>query len=286
MLKINLLPAYIYERRRVRAAMVGFGVLAAALLVLMIAWSMQLHARSGQLARDLTDMEAKATQVQKIKSDAEAEKAKIPPIEARNKFIEAVMEYNKQVPALYEELAKYTYSRIVYQSVQVSGSSLTVQAHARSVGDCGRYLLNMYRARHLFSSVSISSVPGWPSGGGSGGAAGAPGGPMPGGAPGGVPPGVRTAMGMPGPGAPGAPPMPGGPGMPGMAGPQASSGSSEPGFDFTVTCALVKPIVAPSYATGSTATAGAPGASGAPGMPGPAGPGGAPGMPGPGGPPR
>ncbi len=289
MLKINLLPSYIYEKRSVRRAIFMFSVLFVACAVGMIFWWIMLRNTERNLNVRVTDMEAKAGQVATLQQQVDAATAKIPPYEAKVKFIEDLQAYNVKVPKLYEDLAKYTYAKILYKSVQPAGTTLTIQAHANSIGDCGRYLLNMYRAQHLFTSVSINegAIPGWPAQGGSATSAAGPG-MMPGG------PGAMPGMGRPslamgprpsGAGMPGMPGMPGMGAMPGMGGrSQVQAAASNTGIDFTVTCTLRDPITPPTYSQGTvepdnaTAMPGMP--PGMPGMPGrPTGPG----MPGAGG---
>ncbi|MHB0999326.1 MAG: PilN domain-containing protein [Armatimonadota bacterium] len=263
MLKINLLPKYIYERRNVRKMILLFGVIFIAVAAGMVAWIFQLSSKERLLTDQVSKMEIEAEAVKALEAEVTAEQAKIPPIEAKYQYVKDVLNYNEKLPALYEQVARYTYNRIEYRSMNASGGQLQISAHARSVGDCGRYLLNMYRAGHLFSSVSISSVPGWPagrSGGGGGGMMGGMMGGMPGGMPGGMMGGMPPMPGMMGG-------MPGG--MPGMTGGSAAStASAADGFDFTVTCALVQPITAPAYIPGG-AGAGAQGGAGMTGgMPG------------------
>jgi len=208
-LKINLLPPYIYERRKIRQTTFLFGLIFMLVLGCMVTWWVMLGKKESNLEIYVAEMEQKADQVKALKELVRAEEAKIPPVEAKVDFIEGVMAYNVKVPNLYEELAKYTYTRVLYRSVSPSNNQLTIQAYARSVGDCGRYLLNLYRASHIFRSVAISEVPGYPTGGGE------------------------------------------------AAGPAlfAETGTAElaqltvlpRGFEFTVTCTLVEPIVVPTY---------------------------------------
>lgn len=229
MLRINLLPAYIYERRKVRAAAIGFTIAFVAVLAGMLAWWLTLSNRQKELAVMVADMEAKAAEVTRIEQQAQQEENRIPVIQAKVDFIEAVLEYNLQIPKLYEEIAKYTYGRIQLKSMQASGGTVQIQAHARTLGDCGRYLMNMYRATHLFSSVTISGVPGWPAG--AGGQAG-----------------QMVSVGPYGTSVPA---------------PQQPSADGQ-GFDFNVTCTMVQQISPPVYggagaAPANAATAGAPG---------------------------
>jgi len=162
-LKINLLPSYIYEKRKVKQTAFVFAVLFIGVVAGMVAWYLSLGAKQREMTIQVADMQQKANEVRQIEAQATAEEQRLPVIQGKVAFIEGVMEYNLAYPKLYEELAKYTYNRIMYTSVDPSAGQLKIAAHARSIGDCGRYLLNMYRASHIFTSVGIDSVPGWPS---------------------------------------------------------------------------------------------------------------------------
>lgn len=162
MLKINLLPPYIYERRKARQAAFLFAILVVAVAAGMVTWIFMLNRKEADLRAQLAIMNERKAQVEALENTIKAEEAKIPPIKDRMDYFNAVMQYNTAYPKLYEELAKYTYERVLYRSIQPTSDSLEISAHARTIGDCGRYLLNIYRARHLFSNVTISSVPGYP----------------------------------------------------------------------------------------------------------------------------
>lgn len=164
----------------------------------MFAWLMMLNNHKQELTEQVTLMEQKMAEVKAIEAQAIAEEAKAPIMQGKVTFFDALAAYNVEYPKLYAELAKYTYSRVLYRSVEPSGTQLKIGATARSVGDCGRYLLNMYRATHIFNSVTIDAVPGW-------------------------------------------------------------GGAITQGFDFSVTCNLVKPINAPTYGAAAGAAGTPPG---------------------------
>ncbi len=245
MLKINLLPKSIYDKLKMRNAAILFGCLALLILLAGLAYSHYV------LAPSIRDMTAKADeaeriqqQVQLVRAQAKGVRDSIAPIQAKLDFINAVLKYNVEYPKLYEEVARWTYDRVVVNAMDCDGTTLTMGVRARSLNDIGRYLLNIYRATHLFApnSIGISGVPGYGGGTASGTGTGGPIGLQAGGAAG-------TAL----------------------AGIEAIGQSLErrpaeaSWIDFTVTCKLKNPIVAPQFV--------APGAAGAEG----AGPGGMPG---------
>ena len=166
MLKVNLLPPYIHEKRKVKRAAILFGLLFVGLLAGLLTYYMGKNAELNQWQRDAADMQQQAEAVKALEGQVTAEKAKAPDIQTKINFAEAIEKYNLEAPKLYEEVARYTYNRVVYSSMSVKGNKLTMKAHARTLGDCGRFLLNMYRAKHLFSNVTISKlpVPKWPEG--------------------------------------------------------------------------------------------------------------------------
>jgi hypothetical protein len=225
-LKINLLPPYIYERRKTRKVILAFSALFVAIVFALLTWWISISNKQKDLETRVAEAEMRAQQVLAIEQQRDVEKAKLPTIKAKVDFMDALMAYNLEAPKLYEEIAKYTYGRVRLLSIQPSGGNqVTIQAHARTLGDCGRYLMNLYRAQHIFSSVTISGVPtGWPPGSAS---SGSPGGP--------IQQPIASQISQP-----------------------TVQSPQEPGFDFTVTCTLVKPIVPPTYGGGQgSAEAGA-----------------------------
>lgn len=257
MIKINLLPRIINEKKAVRNTAILFGVLLVATIAAGMTYNSRLHAAVMDMEQQASAAEAWKQRVEAIKTETTNVQGQTKPIQQKVDFITAVLDYNGKYPKLFEEIAKWTYEKVQYTSMQSDGKVVRMQMRVKTLDDLGRYLLNMYRATDLFTSVTISSLPGYPRDG----SAGAP-----------------SPSGMPMPGIPYA-----GPDMSdetGGGGPGASLagiGAIRTGvqqapdqasyFDITVDCTLKTPIDAPQFAGG--AGGGAPGApGGAPGMPG------------------
>jgi hypothetical protein len=251
MIKINLLPPYVFERQIVQRLMMAF---AALLVIIVIAGALarsQLSSKLADLEQQLATTKITEAQVVSNQSQASAERAKIGPITQKVTFIQSVLDHNLEGPALYEQLTRFTYEKVRYRSITLSDTTMEIDAYAPSLSDAGRYLLNLYRATDLFSSVTMSAVPGYSADSGGGQQ---------------IVSQIKVARG-------GAT----------MAIPRAPVR----GFDFKVTCVLAHPLSIPAYggatsaATGSTGSAapGVPPAAAAPappGAPGPGAPGGTP----------
>lgn len=236
MIKINLLPPHIYEKRVVRNLMLLFAFIIIATAVGGVTYKGKLNAATEEMKMQADEAEAKKAQIAKINQDADAELGKIAPITAKLKFFKDVADYNTKIPALYQDLAKFTYKGVLYRKVTPTNTGLTIDAYTPSLANLGRYLLNMYKADSIFTSVSISAIPGYPSaegvsvvnGGGYGGEGGM------------TYPGMSSSASRYG-------------GMEAVAS-GVSKTVKDKGFNFNVTCALKTPITPPAPPAGGAAT--------------------------------
>ncbi len=245
MIKINLLPKSINEKKIIKNTAILFGVLVVLVLAAGIGYAqLVLVPKVQDMDNQASQAEALEKEVIAIEGERDTWLGKIPPIKTKLTFINNVLEYNKKYPKLYEDIAKWTYEKISYTGMTCDGQQVAIAARARSLDDLGRFLLNMYRATDLFTEVTISGVPGYPAGAGSYGG------------------GITMPQGSPGSG-----PQASLAGMPAIA-ESVMSGPIARYLNFTVTCKLRTPIVAPTF-QGGTAAPGADPNAGAqsPGMP-------------------
>jgi|YelNatPaOPRAMG01_1025707.scaffolds.fasta_scaffold62480_2 ribosomal protein L9 len=254
MIKINLLPKSINEKKIVRNTAILFGVLVVAVVAIGILYTqMFLVPKVEAKVRDAEAAEALKAEVEKIEGETATIKKDTEPIKMKLDFIKNVLVYNQEYPKLYEEVAKWTYEKISYSSMECDGTTVKMSAQARSLDDLGRFLLNMYRATDLFTEVTISGVPGYPMDSSGNGA-------------------QVQDMGL-GPWSGGGGPQGNSEGIGAiMAGVQ--QGPHARYIVFSVDAKLKKPIAAPAFGTAGAAggTPGAPGAPPAPGTGGPMGP--------------
>ncbi|MCC6445691.1 MAG: hypothetical protein IT210_19830, partial [Armatimonadetes bacterium] len=302
MLKINLLPGYIAERKRVKMAWVVSGAVLALVLAGLIGFWFKLGADTKAMEAKLQQATEDWNKVYAIQQNADTEMSKVGPINEKVTFVDNAYKHNRRWPQVINEVIKYTYRKVRYSSLTPATNTLTMAAWTDSVDSAARYLMNMMRNTAVWNSVTISGVPGdvrqivngemiedtlglssitspattTPSG--PMGGAGMPGGGMGGAMMGGKGPGMMGG-GMMG-GAGGSPMMGGkGPGMMGagggmggmMGGGTGAAGGGgaqvtpgQKGFNFTVTCTLVDPLTPPSppSMTGGAATQAAGGPGG------------------------
>jgi Tfp pilus assembly protein PilN len=260
MIKINLLPKTIGLKRLMLVTMIAYGISIVAVAAALVAWNFMVlvpRAVSEEELATATETQQKALQseVDKLRSETDATISAMVPLKQRLDFIDAILVYNTQYPKVFERVIKWTYDRVELSSMSCGGNTITMNARTKSLEDLGRYMLNIYRATKVFSSVAIGgfSVPGYPG-------RGAAGGPGVAGARMGAGVGMRQRLGMPG-------------GLSGQGGATANSADAN-WINFTVTGTLIEPLpprptfgaTAASPAVGAMA-GGYGGASARPGMP-------------------
>ena len=164
MLRINLLPAYVSQRRLTRRLSALFAVL----VVLSVLLPLGIYAK---MQHDLNVLLAQADLAEKNKAVTDARKAAaaaaltaVKPIQDKLDFVTAVHAYNRQWVALYNTLADTSpKSSLIYTdaSVAAASSTMTIKAYSPSVAEVGRYLQAMYQEPD-FQTVAVDKVPGYP----------------------------------------------------------------------------------------------------------------------------
>lgn len=314
-IKVNLLPKSYYEVKSAKKLVILFALLLVVLLVVSIFWKIKINESTSAIQKKIDIANNYKKQIDAINLEISNRQAEVAYFQIRVDGIKKVLDFNKTIPGPFLEVAKWTYEKVQYTSLGINGSSVTIEARARSLDDIGRYILNLYKASDTFNPGSISlTIDGMGSGGGTGasGMSGMPGmgggmpgmsgsSSMPGAMPGAMPsvtPNMTTpsAIASPATGGMGIG-MPGAMGMGGMSAGTAGAGSSSAGWiKFRINATLKNPVTAPTFSltastpttsTGmggmSTGMGGMPGMAGAPGMGSPSAMPGAAGMSSPGG---
>jgi Tfp pilus assembly protein PilN len=292
MLRINLLPPYIYDKQKKVKYLVTWLAAVAVVLGVFLFWFVTLN----KDLSDQRDLEAKATQLrtefEKYDKDINGEKQARAQIEQRQTFIANAQKYNDSWPAAFETMRDVTAANILLKSMAFDKSRKVVSftGFAKTETDIVKwwmYLRNNYAgpdASMPFDNVAFSLpphpyAPQTAAAGGAGGPGGF------GGSGGGSSSGGPMAMG--GKMSEGGPSSSGGGGFSGSGGGPSGGGGGNneksvgpgliegrPGINFTASVVLKKPLAdgipVPTWPSGAApAASGGFGGGGRPGgMPG------------------
>jgi len=159
-LRINLLPAYIAERKKRIAAIAG----ASGLFAVVLAGSLFMWF-TAKAAADLRETEANeqetlANAVNATKAQTVSIRSAIQPLQDKVDYVEGARFYNGWRQKIFRRAAQYTYNNVEYNAMSVTSNTLTMNGYATSVGDVGRYYITMFGNPDI-TALSISGVPGW-----------------------------------------------------------------------------------------------------------------------------
>ena len=234
MLKINLLPPYIYEGAKRRNVLVLWAVILLGVIGGSVYGKIFYDGLKDELQKKIEATEPTAKKADDTQAAATSLIAKTATLKQKADFVRNALIYNQETyPGVFDNVNMYTINKVLYSGVTPAGSSVNIDGYAPSLVDVGHYMLAMEKNPNI-SNVSIAmSVPGF-----DGETAGQGGGLAPGGRGGGAEfgPGGRGGGGGFGGG---------GQRQPGLRPPGGG------GHDFTATLSLVSQIpVGPSYGGG------------------------------------
>ena len=162
MLRINLLPPYVQQRRLTKKLVPAFVALFLVSVALPLIAYVYLHGKLVTLTQEATDAVAGKAKTDNYKAEAATTISQVAPIQAKLKFVTDVDAYARKWVALYNTLADTTpKSSFLYTGATVTGQTMAIKAYSPSVEEVGRYLQVMYHEPD-FTSVVVDKIPAYP----------------------------------------------------------------------------------------------------------------------------
>ena len=168
MLRINLLPPYIYEgKKRIRTAVVWSLVLIMVIVGLLL-FKSKIDGETGEINAQSTAKEPDATKADKYAKDASDTNAKSAVVRGKADFVSAAKVYDTTAyQEVVSNVARYTWPRVVYSGINASGQTVELPAFAPSLSDVGHYIMYMERNPAISRvDIALTTIPGFPVSGG------------------------------------------------------------------------------------------------------------------------
>lgn len=255
MLRINLLPPYIYAGKKKARVWTLWIIAVLAVAGGFIGWKVMLGNQVAELNRQAAELEPRAKQADDMQAQADQINTQSKAIVDKATFVRNARSHTeKTYPTVVYNVRDYTIRTVLYSSLDPEANSVSLTAYAPSLADVGHYMMWMeHNPRISRLNIGLSGLPSFPVQPGVSGNQGQAAGPRPPGARGydftvqltlvnPIPPapayggaggggqaagggggmmGMPPAMGPMGPGSGGGAPMIG----PGSIGPMAASGA-------------------------------------------------------------
>ncbi len=162
MLRINLLPSYVTQRRLTKKLLLPFIGLFLLSVALPLAAYVYLHNNLVELTQKANDAVTGKGKTDALKAQATTTLAAVGPIQAKLQFVTDTNAYLRKWVVLYNTLAATTpKSSFIYSGATVTGPTMAIKAYSPSVEEVGRYLQTMYHEPD-FTSVVVDHIPAYP----------------------------------------------------------------------------------------------------------------------------
>ena len=162
MLRINLLPPYVQQRRLTKKLVPLFVAIFALCVAAPLALYFYQRGQLATLTQQANDAVAGKSKTDALKAQATTTIAQVAPIQAKLQFVEDCNDHIRQVVALWNRLADTTpKSSFIYTGASVSGTTMSIKAYSPSVEEVGRYLQTMYHEPD-FVTVAVDHIPAYP----------------------------------------------------------------------------------------------------------------------------
>ncbi len=162
MLRINLLPPYVQQRRLTKRLVPVFVALFVVCVALPLAGYFYLHQKLTTLTGEANDAVEGKGKTDALKAEATTTIAQVGPIQQKLQFFTDVDAYDRKWVALYAQLAQTTpKSSFIYDGAAITGPDMAIKAYSPSVEKVGQYLQVMYHEPD-FSTVAVDHIPAYP----------------------------------------------------------------------------------------------------------------------------
>lgn len=144
MLRISLLPNYIYDRSKRRNVIVLWSVVVALIIVGFMSAKIALDHKAARLAYAAAQLKPTADDATNTESQAKSIQTASADIKTKADFVTNCRQYDMTTyPPVYHNIAEYTIRSVVYDSITPSGTQVTMQAFAPSLAQLGHYMMWM-----------------------------------------------------------------------------------------------------------------------------------------------
>jgi hypothetical protein len=166
MLRINLLPPYIYEGAKRRNVMIIWFLILALVIGGVIFAKTQIDNETTKAKDEAARLEPKAKQADDMQAKANSINTDSQTIRDKATFVNNARKADTET---YQEVVKnvrmYTWPRVLYDGMNPSGSTVTIGAYAPSLTDVGRYMIWMEKNPKIGRvDVVMNSIPSFPAG--------------------------------------------------------------------------------------------------------------------------
>ncbi|NLH99350.1 MAG: hypothetical protein GX446_07635 [Chthonomonadales bacterium] len=164
MLRINLLPPYIYEGSKRRNVTIVWVLILLAVIAGFVYGKVQIDNQTAAMNQEKENLRPDADKADRLQAQANSINSESQAIRDKRDFVKNARQYNSSTyqPVVYN-IRDYTMRGVLYSSLVPSGQTVTLDAYAGSLAQVGHYLMWMEHNPEIQQvSISLSGLPSFP----------------------------------------------------------------------------------------------------------------------------
>lgn len=164
MLRVNLLPPYIYEGAKRRNVSVLWFVILLAIIGGFVAAKVMIDKQTEELVAERERLTPDADKADRLQAEANSINSESQAIRDKRDFVSNARKHNGTAyqPVVYN-IRDYTMNGILYSSLEPSGNTVNLQAYAPTLAKVGHYLMWMeHNPEVSHVSISLTGLPTFP----------------------------------------------------------------------------------------------------------------------------
>lgn len=168
MLRINLLPPYIYAGKAKGRVTTLWVVILLAVVGGLFFFKKTIDDDKERINREASDLEPKAKKADDDAALATKINTDSATIRSKADFARNAIKHDQEVyPNLYRNVVMYTWNRVLYDYIRPEGSTINMSAYTPTLTDVAHYIMAMERNPNISRvDIRMSSIPGFPNAGG------------------------------------------------------------------------------------------------------------------------
>jgi uncharacterized membrane protein YgcG len=163
MLRINLLPPYIYEGAKRTKVTVLWVIILVAVIAGMVFGKVTIDKETEKIKADTATEQPKKAEVEQNEGETTKINTRSEATRTKATFVTNAREHFNTYPTVYNSIVRYTWSRVLYDQIAPSGQTVQIAAFAPTLADVGHYMMAMERNQDISKvEVAMNSIPSIP----------------------------------------------------------------------------------------------------------------------------
>ena len=164
MVRINLLPPYIYAGAKRRNVSILWVVMVLAVVGGFMFWKVTIDTQTAKIVADKEALQPQMDEAKRLQSEADRILAESAEITKKRDFVaDARKHLATTYPPLIDNVRKYTMKNVLYSQLTPAGQTVSLSGYATSLAQVGHYMMWMERNPEINSlDIGLSGIPSFP----------------------------------------------------------------------------------------------------------------------------